>query len=438
MTPFPSDSIGLSVGTTVLAAVSADRVGTARPVLTRAGVTVDDVVERVGDPVGIVAADGSMHPAATLLADALRDLARGITVGAPLPSGVTVAYPAYWEPRAIEALRRALRRIPAWGSAGAGPTLIPDYAAALAAVERDPALPDHGNAVVCDIGARATTITLVDLGDSGRAIGPARRYPDFSGELIDQALLSRVIAATGVGPGRAATSAIGPLIRLRSDCRAAKERLSVLNATVVPAGGSAGILLTRPELDELIRSPLTAMVDAIRDMLRHNGIPATELTAVVAVGGGAAIPAVTATLFRRLGVPVITTARPGLAAATGAAMRVSRTVVPAAPEQQASAPPVAWSRAYDVPDLAPPVSQRRRSPATQNPRPRLKFEREPEPAPARAQWWRRWLPVAVAGLVAAAAVGVTGLALSADGTAAPIDPAPRTVVAVPAIPMPSG
>ena len=87
-----SDGVGLSVGATNLAAVVVGRTAVTRsPVLTlyphrppevgvpsenpnlnERGLIITDFVDRVGDPVGIVAADGSTHLADKVLADALR------------------------------------------------------------------------------------------------------------------------------------------------------------------------------------------------------------------------------------------------------------------------------------------------------------------------------------------------------------------------------
>ena len=90
-----SPVVGLSVGASTLAAVTATHAVTGRPVVTRAGRPMDDFVDRVGDPVGIVAADGSLHSGAALLADALRELARTASPGQPLPTAVAVAYPGH-------------------------------------------------------------------------------------------------------------------------------------------------------------------------------------------------------------------------------------------------------------------------------------------------------------------------------------------------------
>ena len=112
-----------------------------------AGLVLADFVDRVGDPVGIVAPDGSVHRGETLLADALRALAYAATAGRPLPAATAVTHPAHWRPGAVEALRRALRRIPEWTADE--PLLIADTAAAAdrAAGRSRPAHPRGDRAV---------------------------------------------------------------------------------------------------------------------------------------------------------------------------------------------------------------------------------------------------------------------------------------------------
>ena len=117
MTDPTRPAVGLSVGATTLAAVTPDNSVTRAPVVTLpGGMVISDFVDRVGDPVGIVASDGSVHHAATLLADALRSLAYAATSGRPLPPAAAITYPAHWRPSAVEALRAAIRQIPEWAA----------------------------------------------------------------------------------------------------------------------------------------------------------------------------------------------------------------------------------------------------------------------------------------------------------------------------------
>ena len=312
-----SPVVGLSVGVTTLAAVTETRSITGRPVVTRAGSPIRDFVGRVGDPVGIVAADGSRYSGAALLADALYELARSASAGRPLPQAAAVAYPAQWRPAEVEALGRALRRIPEWSS---GPALVPDYAAALTALREHPGLPRAGVVAVCDFGGSATTLTLVHVADGCRLVGGSVHLADFSGDLVDRALLTHVLSGAGATPGGAGTLALGALTRLRNGCREAKERLSTQTVATVPgepAGVRGDIRITRPELDAIIRESMTGVMAALVESLQRNGIELTELVAVASVGGMSAVPAVTAALSERFRVPVITVPRPALASATG-------------------------------------------------------------------------------------------------------------------------
>lgn len=453
--------IGLSAGATALAAVTPTRVLSRPAVAVRCGVPIAGFVDRVGDPVGIVAADGGCHPAATLLAEALADLTRATDPGRPAAVPGAIAHPSHWRPGAVAALRRATERIEGWQQVA----LIADHDAALAAVRGDAALPGRGVLVVCDAGGSGTTVTPVDAA-CGAVLAPPLRYRDFGGDAIDAAVLRHVLEQAGPGP--AGTSALGPLTRLRAECRAAKERLSALTATALPVGiGSVRgeMRLTRAEVGELIREPLAGLLDAVTELLAHNGIRSGDVTAVVCVGGTAAVPALTAALSGRLRAPVVVPAAPALAAAAGAGLLAAAppsappTVVTAAPAPQE--PPLAWSRAVDVPELAGD------EPAARSPRraarPRLEFTASAAasdaaaraasvPAPA-AGWHRRPLLVAgavllvVAGSAAAAALALRSDSAAAPGTPSPSistagtpptgGPAPRTVVAVPAPAVPA-
>src|SRR2546423_14792477 len=106
-----SDGVGLSVGATNLTAVVVGRTVVTRspvvtlyphrppevgvpsenPNLTERGLIITDFVDRVGDPIGIVAADGSSHLAGKVLADARR--AMYYTVGQPPAGPVAIPYP---------------------------------------------------------------------------------------------------------------------------------------------------------------------------------------------------------------------------------------------------------------------------------------------------------------------------------------------------------
>ncbi|MCK8647353.1 Hsp70 family protein [Mycobacterium colombiense] len=375
-------ALGLSIGATNLAAVTADphvQAITRKPVLTQypdrpaeigipaenprlqgPGVVITGFVNRVGDPRGVVAVDGSVHRGELLVADALRALAYAATGGRPLPDDIAVTYPAHWESAAVDALGAALSEIPEWSRRARPILLIPDAAATLLAVRTSPGIPPRGTVAVCDFGGSGTNITLMHADGDYRALAPTVRHRDFSGDLVDQALLGAVIAnmpTTGAFP--TGDAAIGSLSRLRSACRIAKEQLSSATVATLTDGltGTRGeVRLTRHELDDAIRPALDSAISALDDALARNGI--RDLVAVVSTGGGANLPAVTTALSRHFRVPVATTPRPQLTAAVGAALRVAHgpgdagatLSAPAAPATPATlsapaapAPARAWS-----------------------------------------------------------------------------------------------
>ena len=284
-----SDGVGLSVGATNLAAVVVGRTAVTRspvvtlyphrppevgvpsenPNLTERGLIITDFVDRVGDPVGIVAVDGSTHLADKVLADALRAMLYAVGRGRPPAEPVAITYPAHWRPAAVDALRNAVAAVPEFQQPTPAP-LVSDSAAALTALQDDPGVPTRGVIALCDFGGTGTNITLVDAANGYAPIGPTVRHTDLSGDLIDQALLTHVIndlSAAGT-IDLSGTSAIGSLTRLRAQCRGAKERLSIAAVTSLVAelpGHRSDVRLTRNELDEAIRAPLADFVGVVQE-----------------------------------------------------------------------------------------------------------------------------------------------------------------------------
>src|SRR5258705_8352602 len=116
---------------------------------------------------------------------------------------------------------------------------------------------------------------------------------------------------------------VGSLVRLRDECRRAKERLSAETATAVAAhlpGHRADIRVTRTELEDLMAAPLSEFLAVLDETLERYGVPAASVSAVATVGGGARIPLITQRLSEHLRAPVVTTPHPQLTAAEGAAL----------------------------------------------------------------------------------------------------------------------
>ena len=472
-------ALGLSLGATNLSAVTAERAVTRRAVLTlyqqrppevgvpsenprldEPGVVASDFVNRLGDPDGIVAGDGTVHRSETLVADALRAAAYAVTEGRALPDAVAVTHPAHWGSAAVDSVQVALGRVSEWS--GGQVTLLPDSDAALTALQANPGVPDRGIIAVCDFGGTGTTLALVDAADGYRAVGPAVRYREFSGDLIDQALLTHVVAdlSSAGSFDTSATSAIGSLARLRGACRHAKEELSSAIATTLTAdvpGYRGDIRITRDELDDAIRQPLDGFITIVHETLRRNGIRAEDLTAIALVGGGASIPTVTTTLSEQLGAPIVTAPRPQLTPAIGAALRAARgpadgetalaptaagTVADATtrsniPVEPAPPPVLAWSEADDDSGIVPirpgEYPEQSSTAGLAAPVPQASLERESRPAatrPVADAWYRRPAVVMLATALAVLAVGaVVMLMMRHTSGSAPTTPAPSVSTA---------
>src|ERR1700729_1948696 len=181
-------ALGLSIGATNLAAVTAERAVTRKPVLTlyrqrspevgvpsenpklnEPGLVIGDFVNRVGDPAGIAAADDTTHRSETLIADALRAMAYTATEGRALPDAVAVTHPAHWDAVAVNSVRVALSRVSEWSR---GLALLPDSTAALFALQASPGVPNSGVVAVCDFGGSGATLRLVDASNGYQPILP--------------------------------------------------------------------------------------------------------------------------------------------------------------------------------------------------------------------------------------------------------------------------
>lgn len=177
------NSVGVSLGAANLVAVAEGRPIIRPAALTLGGARITGFVDRVGDPVPLVAPDGSAHYGGQLAAAAIEALTHAAHPYRR-PDAAAVAVPAHWSPTAVAALRAVVPQL----------TVVSDAVAALTALQANPGLPARGVVVLCDFGATGTSITLADAGDGFRVIGETVRYEDFSGDLIDQVVLRHVLA----------------------------------------------------------------------------------------------------------------------------------------------------------------------------------------------------------------------------------------------------
>nr|WP_245835843.1 Hsp70 family protein [Mycobacterium rhizamassiliense] len=292
------------------------------------GVLMCGFVERIGDSVALVSSDGSTHDPDLLMVEALDAMV--LEAGADAAnSEISIAVPGHWKAGTVQALRNALRTHLGFVRSGMAPRLVSDTVAALTAANAELCLAATGVVGLVDFGGSGTSATLVNIGGDFEPATPTMRYPDFSGDEIDAAILLQVFEELGHGSGidPASTAAVGQLALLREQCRRAKEQLSTDRAVdfeVELGGRRATMRLTRDELGDLIQDRLTGFIYAFDELLVRHRKSWTDLAAVVTVGGSASIPLITERLSVHTRRPVVTPAQPAFAAAAGALLLADR------------------------------------------------------------------------------------------------------------------
>ena len=340
-----SDGVGLSVGASNLAAVLVGRAAVSRtPVLTRyphrppevgvpsenpnlkeRGLILTDFVDRVGDPVGIVAADGSTHRADGVLADALRAMLHAVGGACHPPKPTAVTYPAHWRPGAVDAAAQCIgrgARVPNERDPGdrSSPTPWPRSRRC-----RRPGCADAAASSRCAISAapapasRWSTPPAVTRRSAPtvRAHRPLRR-PHRSGAVDPRASTTcrrrapstcparrRSVRSPGCGPSAAAP---------RSGCPQSARHLAgrrVARASQRRAADAQRVRRRDP------RSRSADFVGVVQETLERNGVRGLVAVGIPVGGGASRSPFITTTLSERFRVPVITSGQPEMTAAIG-------------------------------------------------------------------------------------------------------------------------
>ncbi|MEE3849964.1 Hsp70 family protein [Gordonia sp. LSe1-13] len=378
----------------------------------------DDFVDRVGDPVGLVAADGTAVPAADVFADAVAALTSLVAgeVGDVTAARLVIVHPDTWGGAALEEARAAVAARPALAGLQIG--WHSSAVAAIAAVEHSAgAFPDGSVIVSHDLGASGSTVTVVRTGETPEVLGRPLASSAISGREFDRLLTAEVLDVTDAGRSAGVFTSDDPtllddLARLRAACREAKEALSVdTDAVVDVAVGSVrtDARLVRQDVENLFRPPILESAALIREALVAADVAPADVAAIVATGGGASIPLV-AELLSTAGVhaPVVVDPDPVSASAAGAALVAIRTPV-----------------ATDTGSAATEVIPTQTAPSPAEPPMR---EIIPPPAlpvddrPPRLNRRRRGTLVAV-GTAALAVITATGLSVG-TGLVGPAEPAP--------------
>jgi Hsp70 protein len=241
------------------------------------------------------------------------------------PDEVRLTHPAQWGPARRNILLTAARQ----AGLGTGLQLVPEPVAAaahFASFTGRTVGPGQALAVY-DLGAGTFDVAVVGASDTGFTVLAENGLPDLGGLDVDQAILEhlgrtvstrdpaqwqRLLLPQSTADRRAARS-------LREDVRAAKESLSEHPQTEVPLPDPFGdALLTRAELESLIRPGLLRSVEVLASTIQAAGMSPAALAGIYLVGGSSRIPLVATLISEQLRVLPVNLDQPETAVALGA------------------------------------------------------------------------------------------------------------------------
>ncbi|MCK2240197.1 MULTISPECIES: Hsp70 family protein [unclassified Crossiella] len=242
-----------------------------------------------------------------------------------LPDEVRLTHPAQWGTVRRNALVSAARL------AGLGPNLVlvpePVAAAAHFASFPDRELNPGQALAVYDLGAGTFDVAVVGVTPTGFTVLAEDGLPDLGGLDVDHALLIHVGREVSFrDPGRwqrllrpESTADRRARRTLLEDVREAKEALSRHPQTEVPMPEEfSDVLVTRTELEALIRPSLLRSVDVLSQTIQRAGMSPEQLAGIFLVGGSSRIPLVAQLIADRLRVVPVSLDQPETAVAMGA------------------------------------------------------------------------------------------------------------------------
>jgi actin-like ATPase involved in cell morphogenesis len=246
-------------------------------------------------------------------------------LGGDRPDEVRLTHPAQWGPVRRNVLLSAARQ----AGMGSNLVLVPEPVAAAAHFA---SFPGQGLApgqalAVYDLGAGTFDVAVVAATQAGFAVFAETGLPDLGGMDVDHALLEhvgrqvsqrdparwqRLLRPASIGDRRARRA-------LGEDVKAAKESLSRHPQIEVPMPEAfEDVLVTRVELEALIRPSLLRSVELLAGTIRTTGLSPGRLRGIYLVGGSSRIPLVATLIAEGLRVVPTSLDQPETAVALGA------------------------------------------------------------------------------------------------------------------------
>ncbi|MCP2256752.1 Hsp70 protein [Streptoalloteichus tenebrarius] len=246
-------------------------------------------------------------------------------LGGAAPDEVRLTHPAQWGPVRRNVLLGAARL------AGLGPQLVlvpePVAAAAHFASFPDRSLAPGQALAVYDLGAGTFDCAVVGATQNGFVVLAEDGLPDLGGLDVDQALLEHVGRQVSQRDPAGWQRLLRPVSTadrraqraLREDVKAGKEALSRHPQTEVPLPEPFDdVLVTRTELEGLIRPSLLRSVELLAATIRSTGMTPQSLAGIYLVGGSSRIPLIATLIAEQLGVVPTSLDQPETGVALGA------------------------------------------------------------------------------------------------------------------------
>jgi actin-like ATPase involved in cell morphogenesis len=346
------------------------------------------------------------------LSSVLRRVADETTrqLGGAKPDEVRLTHPAQWGPVRRNVLLAAARL----AGMGGNLVLVPEPVAAAAHFA---SFPGQGLApgqalAVYDLGAGTFDVAIVAATQTGFVVLAEAGLPDLGGLDVDQALLEHVgrqvshrdpaswqhlLRPESTGDRRARRA-------LQEDVKAAKEALSRHPQTEVPMPEPfEDVLVTRVELEALIRPTMLRSVELLASTIRTTGLSPDRLAGIYLVGGSSRIPLVATLIAEQLRVVPTSLDQPETAVALGAHHVTREGVSLRTQNLGAPSPPGAFA--------GPPSGGFQQPPAPPRQAPVPQFVGAMPTEPPRGPGGRRNVLLAAAALVVVALLVVGGIFL---------------------------
>ncbi|WP_370943023.1 Hsp70 family protein [Amycolatopsis sp. cg5] len=246
-------------------------------------------------------------------------------LGGESPDEVRLTHPAQWGPVRRNVLLSAARL----AGMGNNITLVPEPVAAAAHFASFPgkALAPGQALAVYDLGAGTFDVAIVGATQNGFTVLAEDGLPDLGGLDVDQALMVHVgREVSHKDPQRwqhllrpESTTDRRTRRALQEDVKAAKEALSRHPQTEVPMPEPfSDVLVTRAELEALVRPSMLRSVELLSRTLRSAGLSPDRLAGIYLVGGSSRLPLVGSLIAEKLGVVPGSLDQPETAVALGA------------------------------------------------------------------------------------------------------------------------